>query len=44
MKGRPDLVIETGEEYRSIDLHDRVLGSIELFKLENLRLVLKIAF
>ena len=44
MKGRPDLVIQTGEEYRSIDLHDRVLCSIELFELENLRLVLKIAF
>ena len=44
MKGRPDLVIQTGEEHRSIDLHDRVLGSIELFELENLQLVVKIAF
>lgn len=44
MKGYPDLVIETGEEYWSIYLHDRVLCSIELFELENLQLVAKIAF
>lgn len=43
MKGHPDLVIETSEEYRDIDLQDRILGSVELFELEYLQLVVKIA-